>query len=54
MTVVQDEMDKHGCRQRWMKGQKDAGMEEVDEERAVTETVLMMYRWPVSNPSPHQ
>lgn len=29
-------------------------MKWMSEERAVTETLLMMYRWPVSVPSPHQ
>lgn len=34
---------------------KDERLEEVDVvERAASETLLMMYRWPVSLPSPHQ
>lgn len=58
MAAVRDEMDKRGCRQRWTDGWTGWRMEGwrklILEERAVTETLLMMYRWPVSLPSPHQ
>lgn len=57
-AAVRDEMDKQGCRQRWTDGWRGWRMEGwrklILEERAVTETLLMMYRWPLSLPSPHQ